>query len=893
MRLHRPANRLVFSLALTGLLAACGGGGSDAPALESAQQASQRPVELPACPAAPRALQSIGSVQGSGERSPLEGELVTVRGVVTADLRGPGQFSGFSIQSPVPDLDPSSSEGLFVFATGNPATVGNTAALAVGDYVQVSGRITEFQRAGDRSPLTQIANLESVERCGAAEPIRPTTVALPVDDLARFEQLENMLVQYRQPLVVSGNFTLGRFGELVLAPERLFQPNNHPSLAADEARELNARSQIVLDDASNLQNPPPIPFLSSAQTDGTRRVGDRVRDLQGILTWAFDAWRVQPTVAPAFEPTNPRPEAPPAVGGALKVASLNVLNYFTTLGSRGATNDVELARQQVKLVETIVRLDADVLGLIEIENNGPVAMARLVAAVNAASPGPDYAFRDAGLPGSDQIKVAVIHRPERVHAIGNPSVPSDPDFVVAGGLRPPVAQRFAAAGNGGGFWFVVVHHKSKGSCPASADDADADRGQGCWNAARTRQSQALLRWVDGLVAASGEADVLMAGDFNAYLAEDPLAVLAAGGHENLHGRLPAEGRYTYQFDSESGALDHAFVSVSLQAQVAGFGVWHTNADEPIVLDYNLEFKTDDRWAPTAFRASDHDPVLVGLTLQPDPPAVAPVLGATLPVAGQAGSAVVVTDIAAQPVAGLAAALEIDWGDGHGWQQLTLVATSASNVYEAEGRYAVRLRLQQPGLLPAELVTSVSVAPRPAPAVGLYFSEYVEGSSNNKALEIHNPGPGAVDLSRYRVRLYNNGAATPNTTLTLGGTLDEGAVRVIYNPSFNLALFTPPAGSVASGITAFNGDDALRLVRIDEASGDGIVIDQIGLVGCDPGSAWVSGSVTTLDRTLRRKAGIAAGNVPLRLDPEPSLCYWDVAAQWDVLPIDGFDGLGTR
>lgn len=882
--MHNTLNlrRLALPGLLALLLAACGGGGESSlsGASESALQAAQKPVDLPICPAAPAELLAVSAVQGAADRSPVEGAVVTVRGVVTSDLRGSGQFNGFYLQAPVPDLDPKTSEGLFVFST--------LGSFAPGDYVQVTGRVTEFQRSTDRAPLTQLANVTSVERCGAAQPIEPTTVALPVASIADFERREGMLVQYRQPLVVSGNFTLGRFGELVLSDDRLFHPNNHPTLSPDAARALNARSRIVLDDGSNLQNPTPIPFLSAADPSGTRRTGDRVRALQGILTWGFDTWRVQPTVPPIFEPKNPRPDAPPALEGTLKVASLNVLNYFTTLGSRGATNPAELARQEAKLVETIARLDADVLGLIEIENNGAIAMQRLVDAVNARVGAPVYAFRDAGLPGTDQIKVAVIHKPQTVTPVGNPVVPDDPDFIVADGLRPPVAQRFAATSNGGGFWFVVVHHKSKGSCPASASDADADDGQGCWNVSRTRQSQALLRWVDGLTAVSGETDVLLAGDFNAYLVEEPLNVLRRASYENLLERLPGEARYTYQFDSESGALDHAFASASLRAQVSGFSVWHTNADEPIVLDYNLEFKTDDRWAPTAFRASDHDPVVVGLMLAPDAPALAPALAATLPVAAQAGTPVSITDIVAQPVAGIDATLEVDWGDGRGPQVLSLVATTATTTYEAAGPYAVRLRLRQPGQQSAELVTTISVAPRPAPAADLYFSEYVEGTSNNKALEIHNPGPTEADLSAYVVRLYNNGATTPNTSLTLSGTLAAGAVRVIYNSQFDLTLFTPPAGSVTSGVTAFNGDDAITLER----TGAG-VIDQIGLVGCDPGAAWISGTVTMLDRTLRRKPEIVRGSVPVRLNPEPSLCFWDVAEQWDVFPINSFSGLGAR
>jgi uncharacterized protein len=821
---------------------------------------------------------AITSVQGPGATSPLVGEVVAVRGIVTADWRGSERLNGFFIQQPDPDNDRATSEGLFVFAPAN------ATPLAVGDYVQVEGPVAEFQRSGERESLTQIANPTAVVVCGAAPPIKPATLTLPVKEANELESVEGMLVRFQQPLYVSGNFTLGRFGELLLAPEsRLYHPNNHPELSPAAARELNARSRLVLDDASSVQNPNPIPFLSAPGVEGTRRAGDGVKKLEGVLTWAFDSYRLQPTQAPAFEPRNPRPEAPPPVAGTLKVASLNVLNYFTTLGQRGATNAAELQRQQDKLVATIVGLDADVLGLIEIENNDGVALRRLVDAVNVRLGGAVYDFRSAGVPGTDAIKVAVIHKPARVAAVGNPFVPADPDFGVDGGLRPPVAQRFAALDNGGGFWFVVNHFKSKGSCPGSAQSVDADFGQGCWNAARVRQAQALQRWVAALVAGSGEADVLLAGDFNAYLKEDPLAVLAGAGYANLLDRLDPRERYSYVFDSEAGALDHALANAAMAGQVSGVAVWHSNADEAPVLDYNTEFKTDDRYAPNAFRASDHDPIVVGLTLNPDAPASAPTLEATLPTVGVAGTPLRIEAIRATLSSpGAVASLSVDWGDGRGPQAVAAGATSVANTYAEAGTYAIRLRLTEAGGAAAELVTTARVGPRPPdPVAGLFISEYVEGSSFNKAIELFNPGTAAVDLASCTLRLYANGSASATASFVLSGTLAPGAAVVIVNSGF--ALPAVPAGAlVSNGVINFNGDDALTL----ECGGQ--VLDQFGQVGFDPGAAWVSGAISTQDRTLRRKAGITRGSVPPAA-PAP----WDLALEWDALPINTVDGLGAR
>jgi predicted extracellular nuclease len=875
-----PKISLLATLLASALLAACGGGAPDAAdGTKTALRATIPAHKLPECAAPTEPLTDITAVQGPGATSPLEGQRVTVRGIVTADLRAgsaAGNIGGLFIQQADPDGDPVTSEGLFVFTT-------SSTELQPGDLVQVTGTVAEFRRGGSGDALTQISGNPLLERCGAAPPIKPTTLTLPMADATEFERYEGMLVRFQQPLYVSGNEGLGRFGELVLsAQSRLFHPNNHPELAPDEARAFNARNRLVLDDARNVSNPAPTPFMSEAGSGGTRRAGDVVKGLQGVLTTDFGAWRVQPTEAPAFEPRNARSAAPEPVGGSLRVASLNVLNYFTSLGSRGANNAAELVRQRDKLVATIVALDADVLGLIEIQNNGGTALRELVAAVNTALGGPVYTLRNAGLVGDDEITTAVIYKAARVAAVGNAQVPTDPDFASGGGVRPPLAQRFAALDNGGGFWFVVTHLKSKGGCPSSATSPDADAGQGCWNVTRLRQAQALQRWVAGLTAATGEADVLMAGDFNAYLNEDPIQALRAAGHEALLLRMPAEQRYSYVFESEAGALDHAFASATLSAQVSGVTVWHSNADEPVVLDYNLENKTDDRYAPTPYRASDHDPVLVGLTLAPDAPAAAAVLDASFPAGGRATEGVAIENLRAEPTPGATGVrLTVDWGDGSGAQVLAPDATRAEHVYATAGTYRITLTLSQDGSLPAQLVGELSIAPAPLVEAGLFISEYIEGSSFNKAIELFNPGTAPVDLARYTLRLYSNGSPTPSASVTLSGTLAPGATYVLCHPSI-AATALPACQRTSSTVINFNGDDALTLER------DGAVVDQFGQVGFDPGAAWTGGSLSTVDRTLRRKPGITRGSVP---PGAPGV--WDLAAEWDGLPNNTLDGLGQR
>jgi predicted extracellular nuclease len=427
---------------------------------------------------------------------------------------------------------------------------------------------------------------------------------------------------------------------------------------------------------------------------------------------------------------------------------------------------------------------------------------------------------------------------------------------------------------------VVNHLKSKGSCPSGDSSPDRDLGQGCWNASRITQATTLANWVNTLTSSSGEADVLMVGDFNAYLNEDPIKTLEAAGHEELIKRLPATERYSYVFDGQSGVLDHAFASSSMGAQVSGVTVWHVNADEPVVLDYNLEFKTQDLYAATPYRSSDHDPVLVGLTLNADAAVTVPALSATLPGSGVAGTAVEITGIAATD----GAALSVDWGDGT-QLALGLADTTASHTYASAGSYAVALRLEGSSGLSAERTGTVVISPVPSSGntPELFFSEYVEGSSSNKALEIYNPTGAAVELSAYTVKLYSNGSATAGNTQVLSGTLAAGATLVLMNSSFTTKVVP---GSITSPATIYNGDDAVTLEK------SGIVIDAIGQVGFDPGAEWTGTKeavvYSTLNKTLRRKSGIVHGSVPA-LAP----ATWDISAEWDVFPQDNFDDLGLH
>ena len=332
------------------------------------------------------------------------------------------------------DADPASSEGLFVFNGSNPSV-----DVAVGDLVSVTGSVSEFGGA------TQMSAFDTaVEVVSSGNPLpSPGSPEMPFDTLTTPERFEGMRVTFPQPLYVGEYFDLDRYGELVLTQQTsgLVTPTQvtQPGSAAYEALlSFNLRSQITLDDGQTFQNPSPIPFVAPPAADGTyadnRRRGDRLDHLTGVLTEAFGAYRIQ--VSPAevttdsFTTTIDRPSGTPTVGGDLTVASFNVLNYFRTIddGSndicgpdmnqecRGADSQLELDRQTDKTVTALASLDADVVGLIEIQNDGDdAAVAALVDGLNARLGAGTYDYIRTGFIGTDAIKQAFIYRPRRGH----------------------------------------------------------------------------------------------------------------------------------------------------------------------------------------------------------------------------------------------------------------------------------------------------------------------------------------------------------------------------------------------------------------------------------------------------------------------------------------------
>jgi uncharacterized protein len=592
----------------------------------------------------------IPQIQGSGPSAAVTGQ-VTTRGVVVGDYEGSSpRLRGFYLQDAQGDGDPATSDGIFVFN-------GNAGSVSVGEVVGVRGAAEDFQ------DQTQVSSVVAIEKCGTGS-VAPTVVALPQPSKDFFERYEGMLVRFDQTLHVTEHFQLGRFGQVTVSSgARLRQPTNvvAPGPEANVLQAQNDLNRVIVDDTLQNQNPDPIIWGRGGQplsASNTLRGGDTTTGATGIMTYTWagnsasgNAWRLRPLdqsgAGITFTAANPRPTSAPDVGGAVQVAGMNVLNYFNTLDNapnacrggvngppmdcRGAETSLELQRQTEKTSVAIAKLDADVIGVNEIENDGygpDSALASLVDAVNAKVGAGTYAYIDADARtgqvdslGDDAIKVGFLYKPAAVVPVGQTAVLNTTEFVNGGDSaprnRPSLAQAWRSTETGGVFITDVNHLKSKGS---ECETPDLGDGQGNCAIVRTRAVRALLEWLASDPTGTGDQDVLLVGDYNSYAKETPIATLEAGGFTNLVEKYQGEDAYSYVFDGQWGYLDQALGSASMTHQVTGVADYHINSDEPSVLDYNTNFKTAGQiaslYAPDEFRVSDHDPVLIGLTPNP-------------------------------------------------------------------------------------------------------------------------------------------------------------------------------------------------------------------------------------------------------------------------------------
>lgn len=578
----------------------------------------------------------IHRIQGQGFQSPLQGANVQVEAVVTAvyldDL--PGSLRGFYMQEPTyrQDNNPLTSEGVFVFAEGTDISV------QPGDVVRLSASVTEYFEE------TQLTAVTQWQRCstGLLSTVPPTALSLPFNSFNELEALEGMLINTAANYTVTDVFNAVRFGEFSISNGQLFTPTQLvlPGEAARALAAANARNRLLVENGRT--GTFRTPFILGA--DGLTEISasnpirngyQLVAGYQGVIGYGFGQYRIRPVSTPVFDSTtNPRTTAPQLPQGNLKLATFNVENLFTTLNvngnrcgpnaltCRGATSVSELDRQLAKTVAALLAIDADLIALIEIENEvNDSTLALLVERLNQFDQRADWAYVATGHLGTDAIKPAFIFRtgsmaPQGAFAVLDEL--ADPEFDTTR-QRPALAQSFITP-QGAIFTAVAVHLRAK-SCSSSATGLDADSGDGqsCWNNWRSRAASALGRWIATDPTGVADPDYVIMGDFNAYAKEDPMRILEQAGFVNV-ADLNDGPKYSYTFMGQAGSLDHVMVSPSLLSQVLAAEAWHINADEIVNFNYreadlmaNLP-KPASFYNADAYRASDHDPLILSLNL---------------------------------------------------------------------------------------------------------------------------------------------------------------------------------------------------------------------------------------------------------------------------------------
>ena len=599
----------------------------------------------------------ISAIQGSESSSAEVGNNVIIEAIVTGTRAG-----GFFVQEEASDYDAddATSEGLFVEGSVDVET---------GNLVRLYGEVEENYGMTTLAMDSDVAALD----CGTADAVAAVELSMPYElDL---ETVEGMVVSVTDATVTSTN-NLWRFGEIVVSdtvkrqPSDVAAPLSEAYTAAEEASET---SLLTIEDNSSSQYPDALNYFPTFSYVNAIRIGDSV-SAAGPLNYSFGTYRINPS--DVIEVTSSREANPVVTEGNLSIATFNVLNYFNgevdangdvTFDydeNRGADDEVAFELQEGRIVEAIVNLNADVVGLMEIENDGfgeDSAIQSLVNAINAElGETEQYSFiatSDGSEIGTDAITVGLLYKatvvtPENdAMVVAMPEQQIDEDSLAR--MRPSLLQSFVHTESSKSFLVAVNHFKSKGSqCAEDVAEAPSEITtiQGSCNALRV---SAAITLGNALSDESLPERKVILGDLNAYSAEDPVAVLtdytpesrgytittavntgmdegssvdveSSFGYHNLAEEFDAEGfSYWFYGTEQVGSLDHVLASDAMLADAIDGAHWNINSVEAYQLQYDQALRyypDEDGYAFTdvgPFRSSDHDPFIATFDLQAD------------------------------------------------------------------------------------------------------------------------------------------------------------------------------------------------------------------------------------------------------------------------------------
>ncbi|MFV0470844.1 MAG: ExeM/NucH family extracellular endonuclease [Paludibacteraceae bacterium] len=535
---------------------------------------------------------TISQIQGTGNISAYNGNLIKTSGIVTAKYIGNGKINGFFLQDALGDGNTNTSDGIFVYTPES--------NISVGDKIRLQATVNEY------SGRTQLINPSSITLLSNNNALPITKV---VFDPANFnwEQYEGMLIEFDQTLFVNGNRNLQIYGELELGNRRKPSPTNItlPGSAEYIAQvNINNLTPIYLDDAITTNYHSPIVF---ADQNGTRRTGEKIDNLQAVVDYAYSKYTIYPTSLPVPFYGNPRPTAPFDLGEYnLKICGFNLEYYLTqNLGQGyGPNNQTESDRQHTKIIQAMKAIDADIYGVAEIEQ-GQGALTKLSDALTSAT-GNHYTYiNDGSSINGTYTKVGYIYRTDKVLPYKNLKENNSPSP-----YNRKMLQAFTLKSNGEKFLLSINHLKAKSGCSsATGENADQKDGQSCYNYTRKLEATSIVNFINQNKSYYSDDDAIVMGDLNAYAQEDPIRIFTNSGYIDLHQHFYPDTSYSYVYNGETGYLDHALANASMTKQITGICAFHINADEQAVFGYD-----GSNYQPDMYRCSDHDPIVVGISL---------------------------------------------------------------------------------------------------------------------------------------------------------------------------------------------------------------------------------------------------------------------------------------
>ena len=660
------------------------------------------------CPA-DSALTPIPAIQGSGDKSPLvpddqfeSAQSVSVKAVVSG--LGESLNKGFYLLDVQGDGNPETSDGIFVYLNDK-----NFASkypdIQPGALVCLEAKVEEYYGHTQLKPLFDGSTPRLTTLAQGAAPAATALRVLEGETLARaLERHEGMRVRLDadSALKISRNFSYdyaARRNNLVLAhgaplmkPTQLHVASSPEAVALAEA---NASNRVFLESDVKAGDGK-LPWLPAWEPEqGYLRIGDAPVNLEAMVGYSYNEYRLivprdQTITAGDLLRTgdNDRQSAPARLDGTdLRIGSFNVLNYFTSHSrvggalnvlcadqadadsakgcNRGAKSLEEFQLQRAKIVNAITEMDADLLGLMEMENNGfdeHAALHDLVESLNARQKEASKHYAFVTLPkalltedrffGGDAIMVAMIYRPALLIPSGDADViPLPQQRYTTGGVtksagqRDSLVQRFTVAGSDAPLTLVVNHLKSKGSGCYENGDGKTEPADLQGKCTEFRVSAAKVL---GEAVSKMPGQVLLVGDFNSYAKEDPIRVLTdyapvAGerqirsashtyiggkpyeqmgqtvakgyGLVDLNVKFNQEKAISYSYEAELGTLDYALANPALADKVVAVADWHINSFESNLFEYGSAYTGDLIKSDNPFSASDHDPVIVDLKLK--------------------------------------------------------------------------------------------------------------------------------------------------------------------------------------------------------------------------------------------------------------------------------------